>query len=202
VVEGGLVAFDDEQVGALLDDQPVGVLSLGVERIGGDHGVGEVQAAQQWPELGDLVGLAVNPGLAQDAAAGMVHDRQQVHLCGVVVAAAAQGLAVNRDRPARRAGGRRRPGGRWGWQLGGQPGADGTVEASGSTRASTRRTVASPGGLKAPVHGSRRTPSAARTWQGASLAHSPMAARDLAPTSECPAGTPVVGIGDLGEVAE
>ena len=47
-------------------------------------------------------------------------------------------------------------------------------------RARTRRTVASPGGRQAPVHGLWRTPSAARTWQGASLAHSPIAARDLA----------------------
>jgi hypothetical protein len=34
VVERGLVAFDDEQVGgALAGDQPVGVLTLGVERV-------------------------------------------------------------------------------------------------------------------------------------------------------------------------
>jgi hypothetical protein len=34
----GWLPFDDEQVGGVLDtDQPVGVLALGVERIGGDH---------------------------------------------------------------------------------------------------------------------------------------------------------------------
>jgi hypothetical protein len=61
--------------------------------------------------------------------------------------------------------------------------------ASASMRASTRRTVASPGGLKVPVHGSRRTPSAASTWPGASLAHSPIAARDLAPVSTATTAT-------------
>ncbi len=60
--------------------------------------------------------------------------------------------------------------------------------ASASTRASTRRTVASSGGLKAPVR-SRRTPSAASTWPGASLAHSPIAASDLAPVSTAATAT-------------
>jgi len=90
VVERGLVAFDDEQVGGVLvGDQPIGVLSLGVERIGSDHGGGEVQALQQRPELGDLVGGGVQLGLAQDAAAGVIHHRQQVQRHGAVVAAAA-----------------------------------------------------------------------------------------------------------------
>jgi hypothetical protein len=61
--------------------------------------------------------------------------------------------------------------------------------ASGSTRASTRRTVASPGGRQTRRSGSRRTPSAARTGWGASLAHSPIAARDLAPASTAATAT-------------
>jgi hypothetical protein len=44
-------------------DQPVGVLALSVERIGSDHGVGQVQAVQQRPESGDLIRLAVHCGL-------------------------------------------------------------------------------------------------------------------------------------------
>jgi catechol 2,3-dioxygenase-like lactoylglutathione lyase family enzyme len=56
----------------------------------------------------------------------------------------------------------------------------GPTSSSGSMRASTRRTVASPG-CQGPVNGSRRIPRQARTWPGAPLAHSPMAARDLAP---------------------
>jgi hypothetical protein len=44
VTQRGLVAFDDEQVGGVLDgDQPVGVLTLGVERVGGDHPPAQVQ---------------------------------------------------------------------------------------------------------------------------------------------------------------
>jgi hypothetical protein len=107
VVQRGLVGLDDQDVGGVLaGDQPVGMVALGVHGVGGDDGGGEVQALQQRPEPGDLVGRAVHPGLAQDAAAGMVHDGQQVHR-RVVVAAAAQGLAVDRDRPARPGGCRR-----------------------------------------------------------------------------------------------
>jgi hypothetical protein len=47
VVQGGLVGLDDQQVGGvLLGDQPVGLLALGVERIGGDDPAGKVQAVQ------------------------------------------------------------------------------------------------------------------------------------------------------------
>jgi hypothetical protein len=42
--------------------------------------------------------LPSSPGLAQDAAGRVVHHRQQVQLRRVVVAAAAQGLAVDGDR--------------------------------------------------------------------------------------------------------
>ena len=68
-------------------------------------------------EPGDLVGLAVHPGLAQDAAGRVVHHRQQVQLRRVVVAAAAHGLAVDGDRPMWRAARRRRA--RW-WVLAGR----------------------------------------------------------------------------------
>ena len=61
--------------------------------------------------------------------------------------------------------------------------------ASASIRVSTRRTVASPGGRQTPRSGSRRTPSAASTWSGASLAHSPIAASDLAPVSTAATAT-------------
>jgi hypothetical protein len=56
-VEGGLVGLHDQQVGGvLLSDQPVGVLALGVQRIGSDDPTGEVQPVQEWPEPGDLIG--------------------------------------------------------------------------------------------------------------------------------------------------
>jgi hypothetical protein len=73
----------------------------------------------------------------------------------------------------------------------GQPGTDGAVQGVGVDAGQHARTVASPGGCQAPVSGSRRTPSSvASTWQGASLAHSPMAARDLAPASTAQTATP------------
>jgi Transposase DDE domain group 1 len=61
--------------------------------------------------------------------------------------------------------------------------------ASGSTRARTRRTVASPGGRQTRRSASRRTPSAAKTGPGASPAHSPIATRDLAPASTAATAT-------------
>jgi hypothetical protein len=90
LVERGLVGLDDQQVGGvLLGDQPVSMSVLGVERVGGDDCVGQVQVVQQRPELGDLVGRVVHLGLCQDRAGGVVHRRQQVHLPVAVVAAAA-----------------------------------------------------------------------------------------------------------------
>jgi hypothetical protein len=89
VVQGGLVALHDQQIGGvLLGDQPVGVLALGVQRVGGDHGADEVQAVQQRLELGDLVGGVVDVGLGEDRAAGVVHRRASAPLpCGGGIAA-------------------------------------------------------------------------------------------------------------------
>jgi hypothetical protein len=119
VAQAGLVGLDDQQVGGVLDaHQPVGMLTLGMEGVGGDHPPGKVQPVQQRPESGDLVGLAANVGLAQNPAGGC-------------------------------------------WSASHRPSAAST--ASASIRARTRRTVASSGGRQTPLHGSRRTPSAART---------------------------------------
>jgi hypothetical protein len=111
LVQGGLVGLDDQQVGGVLDaDQPVGVLTLGVEGVGGDDSPGQVQRLQQRLEASDLVGGVVDIGLAQDTTAGVVHRGEQVDL---PVAAAAQGLAVDCDRlPPRHPGWRWRAGGR------------------------------------------------------------------------------------------
>jgi hypothetical protein len=66
-VQGGLVGLHQQQVvGVLVGDQPVGVFALGVEGVGGDDGVGEVQTLQQRPEPSDLVGGVVHVGLGQD----------------------------------------------------------------------------------------------------------------------------------------
>jgi hypothetical protein len=53
---------------------------------------------QQRPEPGDLACGVVDLGLGEDRAAGVVHRGQQVHLRAGVMAGAAQGLAVDRDR--------------------------------------------------------------------------------------------------------
>jgi hypothetical protein len=74
LVQGGLVGLDDQQVGGALDaDQPVGVVTLGVEGVGGDDSPGQVQRLQQRLEAGDLVGGVVDIGLAQDTTASVVH---------------------------------------------------------------------------------------------------------------------------------
>jgi hypothetical protein len=95
--------------------------------LGGDQGVGEVQPLQQRPEPGDLACGGLHVGLGEDRAAGVVHHGEQVDRRPGVVAAAAQSLAVHRDRPTR-VGRRRRPGR---WLLAGQPGADGAVQGVG-----------------------------------------------------------------------
>jgi hypothetical protein len=130
VVQRGLVAFDDQQVGGVLvGDQPVGVLTLGVHGVGGDDPSGQVQVFQQRPEPGDLIGLGVDVDLSQDGTTGVLHRRQQVHRGGVVVAAAAQGLAVDGDCLPPWAGGWWRGG--WWWLVPGSPGTDGTVQRVG-----------------------------------------------------------------------
>jgi hypothetical protein len=132
VVQGGLVGLDDQHIrGVLVGDQPVGLLALGMERVGGDDPPGQVQPLQQGPEPGDLVGGGLHVGLTQDRTGGVVHHREQLDLRVGVVAAAAQGLAIDRDRlPPRHPGCRRRPGGWWG-RLVGQPGADDLVQRVG-----------------------------------------------------------------------
>jgi hypothetical protein len=74
---------------------------VGVQRVGGDHRAGQVQVGQQRLEGGDLARGAVDLGLGEDDAGGVVHRGQQVGLPAVCGAAgAAQGLAVDRDRPS------------------------------------------------------------------------------------------------------
>ena len=63
------------------------------------------------------------------------------------------------------------------------------TSASPPTRARVRRSVASPGGCRVPVSGSRRAPSATKTGWGASAAHSLIAVRDRAPASTAAAAT-------------
>lgn len=51
---------------------------LGVQGIGGDDGIGDLDTVQQRGEHGNLVGLGVHVGLAQDHAVSMIERREQV----------------------------------------------------------------------------------------------------------------------------
>jgi hypothetical protein len=93
---------------------------VGLERVGGDHHLGQVEVGQQWLQAGDLAGGAIDLALGQHHAAGVVHTGKQVDLAAVV-AGAAQRLAVHGHRP-------RPP--RWPRRAVavGEPGADGVGE--------------------------------------------------------------------------
>jgi hypothetical protein len=186
--EAGLVGLDHQQVGGVLvGGQPVGVLALGVQRVGGDHHAVQVQAAQQWLEGGDLVAVGSTPRWARTAplawaiaASRWTGGREWAPLPRRVLPST---VPACRQGPA--AAGGLAAGGCW---LANQA-PTAWSSASGSMRASTRRTVASPGGLRVRVRGWRQTPSAASTPAGASAAHSPIAASDLAPASTAATAT-------------
>jgi hypothetical protein len=82
-------------------DQELGVLALGVQRVGGDHRPGQLQRRQQRRKGGDFVGLAVHLSLGEYRAGLLVCRGQQV--AGLAIAAgmpgAAHRLAVYRHRP-------------------------------------------------------------------------------------------------------
>jgi hypothetical protein len=70
--QGRLVGLDLKQVvGLLAGDQELGGVGVGLERVGGDHHVGEVEPVQQRLERGDLLGGAADLALGQHRAAGV-----------------------------------------------------------------------------------------------------------------------------------
>jgi hypothetical protein len=74
-----------------------GVTILGVEGIGGDHDVGEIEPIQQWRESGDLVAFVIDLHLAHHDPAGVLERREQVTCRAVRNAGTARGLALDRD---------------------------------------------------------------------------------------------------------
>jgi hypothetical protein len=92
---------DQDVIGALAGDQELGVITLGMQCVCGDHAPGQVQVFQQRGEPGDLIGLAVHAGLPEDGDGLLVDDRQQVR--GLPVAGGVPGaphrLAVHGQRP-------------------------------------------------------------------------------------------------------
>jgi hypothetical protein len=106
--------------------------ALGVECIGGDHCLGQVdtgagEPVEQRGEHGDFVGLRAHFDLAQDQGVGVGRGREQVYLVAFDIGGAAHGLAVHRDRDQRRCVGIGLACG----GLSGQPGADHRVHGRG-----------------------------------------------------------------------
>src|SRR6266508_432216 len=208
VLERGLVAFDGQQVGGVLvGDQPVGVRTLGVHGVGGQDPPGQVQASSSgW-----------NPVISLLLVSTWVWARTPRLVWSIAASRWTWGLGwwplprrVLPSTATARLGG---------WDVGGggcwlaSQAPIARSSASASTRASTRRTVASSGGLKAPVR-SRRTPSAARHLAG--RVAGPLTDRGKRSGAgqhrghrhgqhggkRVPPAAPVAGIGDLGEVVE
>ena len=88
-MQAGLVALDDQKVVRAAPGQVGGVLTLGVQSIGGDDRIGDVQAVQQGGEHGDLVGLGAHLHLAQHRPMSMVVGGEQVTADLVAMAGAA-----------------------------------------------------------------------------------------------------------------
>ena len=86
-------------MGVLDGHEELGGGAVGVLRVGGDHGPGKVQGVEQGLEPGDLVGLGVHVALGEDRAGGVVHAGKQVDTIPGA-AGAADGLALDRDRPS------------------------------------------------------------------------------------------------------
>jgi len=86
VQQGGLVGLDDKQVvGLLCGHQELGGGGVGLERVGGDHHAGQLQAFQQRGEGGDLLGRAADLLLGQHRAGGVVHRGEQVHRPAIAI---------------------------------------------------------------------------------------------------------------------
>ena len=88
-VQAGLVALDDQQVLSAAPGQVGGMVTLGVQGIGGDDRAGDVNAVQQRGEQGDLIGLGAHLHLPQHHAVRMIEGRQQVAAVLLAMAGAA-----------------------------------------------------------------------------------------------------------------
>jgi hypothetical protein len=99
VVERGLVGLHAQQVvGVLVGDQPVGVLALGVERVGGDDGGPRSKRSSSGRNRAISLAVWSTWVCARTAPEVWSIAASRWTGRGVVVAAAAQGLAVDGDR--------------------------------------------------------------------------------------------------------
>jgi len=93
VFDGG-----EHVVGGFVFYQVAGGGPLAVQGVEGDHPPGELQRLQQRLDLGNLVGLVAYLPLGQHGGHIVGHRRQQVQRPPVVLARAADGLAIDRQR--------------------------------------------------------------------------------------------------------
>ncbi len=96
VGQGFLVVLDREQVvRALFLDQEAGGLTLGVERIGGDHAPLDGEGIEQFPQGRDFIVLGLDRALGQDGALPREQGGEQMRLAAIAPASALEGLAVD-----------------------------------------------------------------------------------------------------------
>jgi hypothetical protein len=81
--------------------QPGGVVALGVQSVGGDDRVGQVDSVQKRGEHGDFVRLRCHLDLPEHDTGRMVERGQQVLAWIAAGGRAAQRLAIHRDPPPR-----------------------------------------------------------------------------------------------------
>ena len=141
-------------MGLLFLHQEHGVVSLGVERVGGDDSFSQVQVCQQRLEAGDLIGFPSTSTWASTALASWSATASRCAACPSALAWRVPRTALPSTASARR---QREP------RLRFLPAAasravshDPTAasSAAASTVSSTRRMVASPGGWNTPASGS------------------------------------------------
>jgi hypothetical protein len=83
----------------LAGDKELGGVTVGLERVGGDHHAAKVQPVQQRPQGGNFARRAVDLALGQHGAGGVIHRGEQMDLPALSVPGAPQRLAVDGDRP-------------------------------------------------------------------------------------------------------
>jgi hypothetical protein len=81
--------LDDQQVLSAAPGQVGGMVTLGMQGIGGDDRAGDVNAIQQRAEQGDLIGLGACLHPPQHHAVRMIEGRQQVTAVLLAMAGAA-----------------------------------------------------------------------------------------------------------------
>ena len=83
---------------ALFLDQEAGGLTLGVERIGGDHAPLNGEGIEQFPQGRDFIVLGLDRALGQDGALLREQGGEQMRLAAIAPARTLEGLAIDGKR--------------------------------------------------------------------------------------------------------